>query len=269
MQDIELSKDIMSSFKGSKSSMEALAATCPGSDLSVQVLTSGLWPTYSLIDCHFPESLANGLEIFKSHYLEKHSGRKLVWLHSLGTCIMKVQFEKGTKELALSFFQATVLMAFEERDTLTYKELSVATEVEDDELKRTLQSLACGRERVLLKEPKGKDINTSDVFTFNNLFTSKYYRVRINAIQMKDNVDESKKTNEAVMQDRQHQIDAAIVRIMKTRKTLSHKLLVNELVSQLRFPVVSVDLKRRIESLIDREYLERDNDDPQVYNYLA
>ena len=60
------------------------------------------------------------------------------------------------------------------------------------------------------------------------------------------------------------QIDAAIVRIMKTRKTLSHKLLVNELVVQLKFPIKGADLKKRIESLIDREYLERDRDNAQV-----
>ena len=29
------------------------------------------------------------------------------------------------------------------------------------------------------------------------------------------------------------------------------------------------DLKKRIESLIDREYLERDLNDTSVYNYLA
>ena len=60
------------------------------------------------------------------------------------------------------------------------------------------------------------------------------------------------------------QIDAAIVRIMKTRKTLSHKLLVSELMVQLKFPVRGADLKKRIESLIDREYLERDSSDPNV-----
>lgn len=60
------------------------------------------------------------------------------------------------------------------------------------------------------------------------------------------------------------QIDAAIVRIMKTRKTLSHKLLVAELLQQLKFPIKQSDLKKRIESLIDREYLERDEGNANV-----
>ncbi len=55
-----------------------------------------------------------------------------------------------------------------------------------------------------------------------------------------DSDEDSKKTNEQVLQDRFHQIDAAIVRIMKMRKTLSHNLLLTELASQLRFPVGQV-----------------------------
>ena len=72
-----------------------------------------------------------------------------------------------------------------------------------------------------------------------------------------------------VLQDRQYQIDAAIVRIMKTRKTLSHQLLISELMTQLKFPKQLADLKKRIESLIEREYLERDKADSKQYNYLA
>ena len=72
-----------------------------------------------------------------------------------------------------------------------------------------------------------------------------------------------------MLQDRQYQIDAALVRIMKTRRTLSHKLLISEALTQLRFPLKAADLKKRIESLIDREYLTRDEADPQMYVYLA
>lgn len=184
----------------------------------------------------------------------------------------------------------------------------------------------------------------------------------------RDNDEDAKKTNEQVLQDRFHQIDAAIVRIMKVRlsgmvehvschrdclqhhtlaclfvqprlalhsvctcsvrsghachmsqlddlstlllfaavqmrKTLSHNLLLGELASQLRFPVgqaslvtfacmfwlyhvcmlkgclavlhctvqpvllaLQSDVKKRIESLIDREYLQRCD---AGYEYLA
>ena len=43
---------------------------------------------------------------------------------------------------------------------------------------------------------------------------------------------------------------------MKARKVLSHSLLISELFQQLKFPLKPPDLKKRIESLIDREYLE-------------
>uniref|UniRef100_A0A8C7C1M3 Cullin-4B n=1 Tax=Neovison vison TaxID=452646 RepID=A0A8C7C1M3_NEOVI len=76
-------------------------------------------------------------------------------------------------------------------------------------------------------------------------------------------------TTERVFQDRQYQIDAAIVRIMKMRKTLSHNLLVSEVYNQLKFPVKPADLKKRIESLIDRDYMERDKENPNQYNYIA
>jgi len=71
------------------------------------------------------------------------------------------------------------------------------------------------------------------------------------------------------MLDRQYQIDAAVVRIMKTRRTLSHSLLLNELFTQLKFPLKSSDLKKRIESLIDREYIERDSRSQDCYVYMA
>lgn len=63
--------------------------------------------------------------------------------------------------------------------------------IQDGELKRTLQSLACGKARVLMKEPKGKDITDEDKFKYNLEFTNKLFRVKINQIQMKETVCDS------------------------------------------------------------------------------
>jgi Cullin protein neddylation domain len=56
------------------------------------------------------------------------------------------------------------------------------------------------------------------------------------------------------------QIEAAIVRIMKARRVLDHNSIVTEVTRQLsaRFLPNPTVIKKRIESLIEREFLERD-----------
>jgi cullin 3 len=84
-------------------------------------------------------------------------------------------------------------------------------------------------QRIFLKEPKTKDIQSSDKFIVNDSFTSKLYRVKINPITAKTESDpERQETRNKVEDDRKHEIDAAIVRTMKTRKTMSHTQLVAE-----------------------------------------
>lgn len=136
-------------------------------------------------------------------------------------------------------------------------------------MKRTLQSLACGKFRVLNKEPRGRDVSPSDKFIFNENFNDRLYRIRISQVLLKETEAEHRETEAEVSQDRQYQIDAAVVRIMKTRKTLAHNLLLSELINQLRFATKPVDLKKRIESLIERDYISRDKEDKQLYHYVA
>ncbi|XP_064296091.1 cullin-4A isoform X1 [Phalacrocorax carbo] len=264
-KDMELSKDVMVQFKQYMQNQSD-----PGNiDLTVNILTMGYWPTYTPMEVHLNSEMIKLQEVFKTFYLGKHSGRKLQWQTTLGHAVLKAEFKEGKKEFQVSLFQTLVLLMFNEGDEFSFEEIKIATGVEDSELRRTLQSLACGKARVLIKNPKGKDVEDGDKFIFNGDFKHKLFRIKINQIQMKETVEEQVSTTERVFQDRQYQIDAAIVRIMKMRKTLGHNLLVSELYNQLKFPVKPGDLKKRIESLIDRDYMERDKDNPNQYHYVA
>ncbi|ETV85831.1 hypothetical protein H257_02392 [Aphanomyces astaci] len=269
-KDIDLSRGVMTQFQQHAPSRVALTQLVHKVDMHVHVLTTGFWPPYVPTEINLPQSLSPSKAIFESFYTSKFNGRQLQWQHSLGHCLVKANFPKGRKELAVSLFQALVLLCFNHgRDVIGFKDILGQTGIEIGELRRTLQSLACGKVRVLTKQPKGRDVADTDEFVFNASFSNQLMRIKINSIQMKETTEENTETHEAIFRERQYQVDAAIVRIMKSRKTLSHALLMSELFVQLKFPAKPVDIKRRIESLIDREYLERDKANAQVYNYLA
>lgn len=64
----------------------------------------------------------------------------------------------------------------------------VVSLAETEELRRTLQSLACGRVRVLQKHPAGKDVNETDSFSFNLKFESDKLKLKVNQIQQAQSV---------------------------------------------------------------------------------
>ncbi|CAF0813665.1 unnamed protein product [Rotaria sordida] len=265
-KDIELSKDIMSAFDQHMNGRET-----PGNiGMSVYVLTMGFWPTYPSVTAILPPEFCRLQEIFTSFYLSKHTGRKLQWQYTLDHCLLKGWLkEKAIKEFHVSLYQALVLLLFNRHKDLTYKDIQEQTKIQGPELQRTLQSLACGKIRILNKKPMSKDINTDDRFTLNTSFEHKLIRIKINQVQLKETPEENSSTTERVVQDRHYQIDAAIVRIMKTRKTLSHAQLISEVFSQLKFPLSTGVVKTRIESLLEREYMKRSADNANIYEYLA
>ena len=84
-------------------------------------------------------------------------------------------------------------------------------------------------------------------------------------------VEDKTRVGEDVAKDRPVAVDAAIVRVMKARKALTHNELVVEVVKQLS-RVFKPDMrliKKQVEHLIEQEYLERDPDKASAYRYLA
>lgn len=98
--DIDVSGDFMKSFK------EQRHATVIERNLHVNVLSQSWWPTYPEREVILPESMVNALEAFKDFWLKKQSGRKLMWRHSLGHCILSADFPKVQHIHSVANFRA-------------------------------------------------------------------------------------------------------------------------------------------------------------------
>ncbi|GLT32472.1 hypothetical protein SLA2020_071380 [Shorea laevis] len=239
----------------------------PGIDLSVTVLTTGFWPSYKSFDLNLPAEMVKCVEVFRDFYETKTKHRKLTWIYSLGTCNLTGKFEPKTMELIVTTYQASALLLFNSSDRLSYSEIMTQLNLSDDDVVRLLHSLSGLKYKILNKEPNTKTISPTDYFEFNSKFTNKMRRIKIPLPP----VDEKKKVIEDVDKDRRYAIDASIVRIMKSRKVLGHQQLVLDCVDQLgrKFKPDFKAIKKRIEDLITRDYLERDKDNPNLFRYLA
>jgi len=306
-KDMNLSRDVINNYAAYMTGVEqgvgggGLDVLERRVDTDVTVLTTGYWPVYPLYsNLNLPPSLQAQKNQFETYYKSKYQGRRIAWQNSLGNCIVRAFFPKiqGVRELVVNLCQALVLNCFNEDESspgvegYTILDVMKKTGLDDrDEAERVLQSLSVGRlgTRVLRKidhdeslgngpqhtkeSKKSKKIRRTvsdkDIFVFNSDFTSNQHRVKINNIQMKETASDRTKTHEAVIRDRGCLIDAVTVRIMKARKTLKHSSLVGEVMNQLRFPATAADIKKRLEGLLEREYIERSPEDRSTYNYLA
>ncbi|OLL25995.1 Cullin-4 [Neolecta irregularis DAH-3] len=264
-KDVKTSADMMEQFRNSKHRETS-------TNINVRILTHSSWPEYKEVKFRFPETLSRDLEIFKQHYKEKSPNKNLEFRHALDYCVVTANLPRGTKELHVSLFQGAVLLLFnnvEDGNVLTYEDIQGATSLADQELIRTMQSLSCGKFRILTKSPKGKEVKPDDTFQLNESFTDKQFRIKINQIQLKETKEENEAAHKEVEQNRTYEMQSAVVRVMKARQRASHHDLVLEVISimKARGALNVKELKKVIEKLIDDEYIEREEDG--TYKYLA
>lgn len=272
---------------------EMSASPLGKTEVAVTVLTHGHWPSYKMFEkVHLPAEITTCMKVFQEFYDKQFNHRKLLWVHSLGAVQMRSTFGgKHTYEIQMTNLQAVVLLLFNlkegenSRTTKSFEQIMEATNMPDEVLKRVLHSLSCGKLK-LLRRASGetgsdaagakadgamsKGIKNTDIFSVNDAFTSPSRKFRVPMASLDGAETTSEQLVDQVNESREFVIDSALVRIMKIRKQLGIQQLIAEVVSQLNFfsPQPKA-IKKRIEGLIEREYLERDSNDPSVFKYLA
>ncbi|KAI9014744.1 Cullin [Gaertneriomyces semiglobifer] len=268
--DIKTAEDTMTAFREQLSTSRSAPSDMP--EINVTVLTTTYWPMTqrpSADPSNFPKNITGAMEYFQKFYHSRHSGRRLTWLPHMGTADIKATFDKGRKEINIPTYGMVVLIGVfndvADGEWVTYKRIAEMTAIPEMELKRILQSMSLAKFKILQKKIKSKEIADDDAFRVNLGFTAPQHKIRILQITgsaAAENDKEREETLGKVDTERKHLTEACIVRIMKSRRQMDHNNLIAEVAKQLgaKFTPSPQMVKKRIEGLIEREYLERDKE---------
>ncbi|QQP57028.1 Cullinlike [Caligus rogercresseyi] len=149
-----------------------------------------------------------------------------------------------------------------EKTVQMYKELLEATKMSEEQFPRNLQSLLDAK----LLECDTGEINVNSVITLNMGYSNKRTKFRITRTLQNETPQEVEHTHQAVEEDRKMYLQATIVRTMKSRKVLKHNLLIQEVKKEE--DTLNM-IKKCIESLIDKAYIERTANGNDEYSYMA
>uniref|UniRef100_A0A8C0BXL1 Cullin 2 n=1 Tax=Buteo japonicus TaxID=224669 RepID=A0A8C0BXL1_9AVES len=267
--DMSVSADLNNKFNNFIKNQDTIIDL--GISFQIYVLQAGAWPLTQAPSSTFaiPQELEKSVQMFELFYSQHFSGRKLTWLHYLCTGEVKMNYLCKPYVAMVTTYQMAVLLAFNNSETVSYKELQDSTQMNEKELTKTIKSLL--DVKMINHDSDKEDIEAESTFSLNMNFSSKRTKFKITTSMQKDTPQEMEQTRSAVDEDRKMYLQAAIVRIMKARKVLRHNALIQEVISQSRArfnPSISM-IKKCIEVLIDKQYIERSQASADEYSYVA
>ena len=183
-KDMNTSSDLAERFQQHMTNMRVAegggAASSISVDLHVKVLTTGYWPTQSCLQCELPPEIAKACAVFKRFYLEQHNGRQLTWQTGMGNADLNAKYDKKYI-INVPTLSMVVLLLFADSSAgvMSYQDILRATNMQAPDLKRTLQGLSCDKYKLLVKEPKGREIGDEDKFSFNSKFTHRMIKFKV------------------------------------------------------------------------------------------
>ncbi|CAF3406902.1 unnamed protein product [Rotaria sp. Silwood1] len=272
-QDVKISDDLYTKFLNYLKSESSLnvqnqaMTNLIGLDFNIYVLQANSWPIAPMTTATFsiPQPLEKPVRLFEAFYNKQYNGRKLCWMYNLSNGEIRMSHLDRPYIVTMGTYQIAILLTFNEQKKLTLNEIQEATKLNMKELEK--QILPFMENKFLLNDTN--NLTPMSVISINFEYKSKRTKFKILTTAQKETNQDSQVSHKIVDDDRKFYLQAVIVRIMKSRKTLKHNLLIEEIITQSKqrfIPSIHV-IKKCIEILIDKQYLERNSTDE--YTYIA
>jgi len=252
-------------------------------DLSVMVLNDLYWPLSKQTELQLPTELIQCVGFFEEYYHTTTEKRKLKWIYNQGTISVYRTYKdaKGRArrlECVVSCIQACILNLFNDNNEMTFKEAQKQLNLSPDVLKFSIHPLIFAKSRLLTRKkiegakPVGrKPIDEEDIFVPFNFRKVPKNRIQYPPGSTRLIKKESKEVQDRTKHERIIKIELSLVRVMKARNVLSVNELITEASKQLLkfFRPDPRLVKKRIETLMERGFMRRDDADQKVIHYVA
>lgn len=256
------------------------------------ILAETMWPfSFQEVDFKIPKELELSHSKLEGLYSSKHNGRVLKWLWPLCRGELRADIGKPGRPpflFTVTLFQMSILLLYNDEDVLTLENIQERTNLSIQNIAaaivpfikfKLIQQLPPGLENLVKPDTQFKISRPYKALKTKINFASGVKNDVLNALNSSTDahgqrnnreLSENEKIEKELNAERQIFLEACIVRIMKAKRKLPHTTLVNECIAQShqRFNAKVSLIKKAIDSLIQKEYLQR-CDDGETYKYLA
>jgi len=302
--DIKLSNERQPAFKDHLKKLEPPI----GVDITVTVLNDLYWPLSKQTELALSSELLRCIKAFEDYYHKTTEKRKLTWLYNQGNVIM-ARYYKDPKgrvkklDLVISCIQACILLLFNDSNRLSFKEVQDQLSLTEEMLKFSIAPLIYHKCNMLKRFPKtgpegessekakedkekskkkkppakGEEEDPKDAVELDDEFelalVKKVPKTRISYPPGSTRMirKQSEQLQDRTKQERIIKIELALVRVMKARNVCTQNELISEASLQLMkyFRPDPRIVKKRIETLMERGFMRRDEEDFKMIHYVA
>jgi len=228
-----------------------------------------------------PEELQQPSNEFQFYFKGKshvNASKVLRWILTEGKTVLDMKTVKDKFTLEVKTQHACILLLFNKEKRIRYNQLRALTNMKPDVLEKNIKFLSTQptkKDPILIRASAEPLIGDAEEIEFNENFKHQKKRIvlwsgKINWRNVKSiGPQQTKGDNTDIEKQREFIVDSVGVRVMKSRRTIQYNDLISEIINLITmFQPDPKFIKKRIESLIEREFIKRDEGDQKLLIYV-